>query len=246
MGGFLRRVFLLIALIAFGWAGYLYMFADGGDQAALPEPQSAPSVAAAARPADLVRPESFNSGVTRSAINGVAGPEDRGEAQAANIGYNAPETMRLNQPTTIRLEMDASQTENLSERLAGYFGDIREATVDVDRRVSARLEGPGFEINSRNAGQEVQVLSTSTVNAWEWEVRPLELGEQVLTLTIFNHADGAAEPMETYRDPIVVEVSTFAQVLGMAQTAHPIVGVIAGAVSLIIAVFGFARRRRNR
>lgn len=255
MGWLLRRLFFLAALAAFGWAAWLYVEQNGvpgltADDAAAPEP-AAVEAGGPRSALDAVLPQSVEApGAPRTFTSSGAPAERRaarnvaGALEEADIAYNRPDTMRLNQPTNILLVMDASGEADLAERLRGYVGDLVETSVGVGHEVEARLNGPGFEITSRSP--ERQALSLETQNTWEWQVRALQEGERELTLTIYAYVGGAAEVIETYSDTITIEVTTIDRVIGLAQTAHPVVGVVAGAVSLLVAFFGFARRRRER
>ncbi len=251
MGGFLRRVFLLIALAAFGWAGYLYVFSGGGaPETALPDAQPAPNVAAAqaeaapAPMAEAIRPATAGAPRDFSRAADQSGELAQSLSQA-DIAYNRPTNMSLGRPTNVQLVLDATGEAELREFLDGFIGDIIEARVGVGAEVSASLTGPGFEIERMSPERQMLSTEAASPNRWQWGVRPMEEGRRVLTLDIFAYVGDAAQPVRTYRDEIEVGVSNVGRVLSLAQTAHPIVGVIAGAVSMFIAIFGFARRRRR-
>lgn len=261
MIGFLRRVLVLVALVAFGWAGWRYVQEEGllgAEPAAESEiaprsapaspPPPSPAVEAGDTSAAIVRPDSVRpQSAPRRARTGESAEADELAGTInpeADIAYNAPATMRLGQPTSIQLVLDASGNADLRELLEGFTGEVREARVAVAGQVASTLTGPGFDIQPLSV--ERQALDSSAENRWQWNVRPLQEGRRVLVLDVYAYVGGAAQRVRTYRDEIEVSVNTLDRVIAYAQTAHPVVGLVAGGVSLILAGFGLARRRRER
>lgn len=253
MIGFLRRVLVLVALVAFGWAGWRYVQEEGlmGAEPAA-DSEIAPRSAPASPPPPAVEAGAASDAIVRpDSVRPQSAPRRRERSdeldntlREGHIAYNRPETMRLNRPTNVRLELDPNGNEDLRELLDGYVGEVVERTIPIDNQVGARLTGADFDISGGLPMR--QVLAEDGTNSWSWSVRPLNEGRSELVLEIFAYSGDAARPIRTYRDPIVVQVSNFDQVMSFAASAHPIIGLIAGTVSLLLAMFGLARRRRER
>jgi len=166
--------------------------------------------------------------------------------RTAQIVYNAPTTMQLNMPIDLRLVVDASQMEDLEALLEGLPGDIRGGEAELTSQVSASLFGSGFDIRALKPDR--QILSDERPSTWQWEVTPRSAGQHTLILEVFAHPGGgdAAAGVREFRDEITVEVTMISKTLAFAQTAQPVVGFVAGGVSLLIGLFGFVRRRRRK
>jgi hypothetical protein len=116
-----------------------------------------------------------------------------------------------------------------------------ERDVELSDTVSAQLTGVGFEITSQTVQR--QKLSDRTLNRWQWRVTPTELGTRTLILEIFGYATGSldAEPLDAYRDDIVVEVQQLDQVIKWAQSVQPVFAVLAAIAGALSALFAFLR-----
>lgn len=247
MRSLLRLFFLLLAAGFLGWASWAYL-SQSAVASKTAAPAAAPSGADRADAAPRVSASrSIEMGEVAIASAGPGGAPDPAAVASAlkdvKIAYNKPPTMRLNRPTDVTLFIDASGSADLKALLKGYEGEAAGGTIPGSSTMSAALSGPGFDIERRTP--ERQGLSLSAPNQWEWRVTPTEAGERPLTLKIFAYVGEAAQPLQTFQDVILVSVSPIDQAVDIAKTAHPVIGVVAGAVSLSIAAFGFVRRRRG-
>ena len=172
------------------------------------------------------------------------------EAQfkSRKVTYNRPpQKLALDKAVDVSLVINATENENAGqEALQGFPGTIVERDVDLSDIVSAQLTGVGFDITSQTI--ERQKLSGKVLNRWAWRVTPTELGEHTLILEIFGYASGSldAEPLDAYRDVIVVEVQQFDQIVSWAKGVQPIFAVLAALAAVGSAVFAFLRFREEK
>lgn len=172
------------------------------------------------------------------------------EAQfkSRKVTYNRPpQKLALDKPVDVSLVINATADENAGqEALQGFPGTIVERDVELSDTVSAQLTGVGFDITSQTV--ERQRLSGKVINRWAWRVTPTEIGEHTLILEIFGYASGSldAEPLDAYRDVIVVEVQQFDQIVSWAKGVQPLFAVLAALAGIGSAIFAFLRFREEK
>jgi len=172
------------------------------------------------------------------------------EAQfkSRKVTYNRPpQKLALDKAVDVSLVINATENENAGqEALQGFPGTIVERDVELSDTVSAQLTGVGFDITSQTV--ERQRLSGKVINRWAWRVTPTEIGEHTLILEIFGYASGSldAEPLDAYRDVIVVEVQQFDQIVSWAKGVQPLFAVLAAMAGIGSAVFAFLRFREEK
>ena len=172
------------------------------------------------------------------------------EAQfkSRRVTYNRPpEKLALNKPVDVSLVVNATADEAAGrEALEGFKGEIVEREVELSDTVSAQLTGVGFDITSQTV--ERQRLSGRTVNRWQWRVTPTEPGEHTLMLELFGYASGSldAEPLDAYRDVIIVEVEQLDQIVSWAKGVQPLFAVLAALAGIGSAIFAFLRFREEK
>ncbi|MBP9233263.1 MAG: hypothetical protein KBF30_01225 [Hyphomonadaceae bacterium] len=172
------------------------------------------------------------------------------EAQfkSRKVTYNRPpQKLALDKAVDVSLVINATQNENAGqEALQGFPGTIVERDVELSDTVSAQLTGVGFDITSQTV--ERQRLSGKVINRWAWRVTPTEIGEHTLILEIFGYASGSldAEPLDAYRDVIVVEVQQFDQIVSWAKGVQPLFAVLAAMAGIGSAIFAFLRFREEK
>ncbi|HOY79003.1 MAG TPA: hypothetical protein PLN33_14400 [Hyphomonadaceae bacterium] len=172
------------------------------------------------------------------------------EAQfkSRKVTYNRPpQKLALDKAVDVSLVINATENENAGqEALQGFPGTIVERDVDLSDIVSAQLTGVGFDITSQTV--ERQKLSGKVLNRWAWRVTPTEIGEHTLILEIFGYASGSldAEPLDAYRDVIVVEVQQFDQIVSWAKGVQPLFAVLAALAGIGSAIFAFLRFREEK
>lgn len=178
----------------------------------------------------------------------VATQSIREQFESREVTYNRPPaTLGLNHPIDVSLVINATGVEGAgAEALQGFDGEIVDRDVELTDVVSAQLTGPGFDIVEQTV--ERQRLSPRVLNRWQWRVTPTKEGTQTLVLEIFGYADGAleGEPLDAYRDEIVVEVENLDRVISFAREYEPVFAVGAGVAGGLSALFGFLRFRGER
>jgi hypothetical protein len=215
--------------------------------------QSAPAPAtsepaARARVADNAAAQNVQTARVPGVTQQAAPPGLEAQFKARRVTYNRPpEKLALDKPVDVSLVVNATEDANAGrEALEGFKGEIVEREVELSDTVSAQLTGVGFDIVSQTV--ERQRLSGRTVNRWQWRVTPTEVGEHTLMLEIFGYATGSldAEPLDAYRDVIVVEVEQLDQIVGWARGVQPLFAVLAAMAGIGSAIFAFLRFREEK
>lgn len=208
---------------------------------------AAPTEPAAAPQARSVAPEPTVTVQQAPTVMAVpAGLE--AQFKSRKVTYNRPpQKLALDKAVDVSLVINATENENAGqEALQGFPGTIVERDVDLSDIVSAQLTGVGFDITSQTV--ERQKLSGKVLNRWAWRVTPTEIGEHTLILEIFGYASGSldAEPLDAYRDVIVVEVQQFDQIVSWAKGVQPLFAVLAALAGIGSAIFAFLRFREEK
>lgn len=135
--------------------------------------------------------------------------------QLANIAFNAPSVIAVDDPAQIELLLGIKQSvEELkneleaditAKRLTGY---IEVASIKASPTVmQAELEGSAFIIKSLTPKE--QIISSETRTEWDWEVTPKRSGKNIIFLTVNARLpiDGgsAYRTVKTFKKEIAVE-----------------------------------------
>ncbi len=172
------------------------------------------------------------------------------EAQfkSRRLTYNRPpQKLALDKAIDISLIIDTSRQTDAAERLQGLPGTIVERDVDLSDRVAAELLGAAFDIELQTTSTR-QKLSAKLANEWRWRVTPKQKGTHTLTLNVYGYAVGSAdaEPLDSYRDDITVEVQAMDELVTWAKGVQPLFGVLAGIAAIGSAAFAFLRFREEK
>jgi hypothetical protein len=228
----------------------------GGQNAPAPTPQSqpappppAPVEAAPTPPAAEPAPQAAAEARAAPASTTTAAPPAAlaDQFKTRKVAYNRPpKTLYLDRPIDISLVIDATAAANPAAELQGFPGQVVERDVELSNTVSAQLTGVGFDIVSQTVAR--QNLSERIANRWQWRVTPTEPGTRTLILEIFGYAAGSldAEPLDAYRDDIVVEVEQLGRVISWAKGVQPVFAVLAALAGVLSAVFAFLRFREEK
>ena len=229
------------------------------DPAPAVAPAPEPTFSAASSPASSPAPTTTSSTPTTSsssssssttAATAAAGvtPALASQFKARKLTYNRPPAkLALNKAIDVSLVINATDDADAGkDALQGFPGTVVERDVDLSDSVSAQLTGIGFDITTQTV--ERQRLSGKTINRWQWRVTPTETGTRTLILEVFGYESGSldAEPLAAYRDPIVVEVRQFDQIIGTAKTFQPVFAIVAGLAGAFSALFAFLRFREEK
>lgn len=259
---FISALFLLAGLGVAAFGGYRYL----EEQKAPPPPASqaviTPEVEASLPPpppppAPIVDAPITTQSVSRSAeaVEPRFGAvTDQGASSAASfqerlyevpVAYEHPTSVSYGRSFQVTFAVDGTGDTSAADALPGESERVVEAQARISDRIKASLVGPGFEIELMSP--EVQRLSLLTENVWRWNVTPIDEGEQMLIVELFALDGDEAVPVQTYRDEVVVSVSDFQRVLGVANSLNPIAVVVSGigtAIGGFFGVFKLFRRRR--
>ncbi|MDP3737914.1 MAG: hypothetical protein Q8R02_11025 [Hyphomonadaceae bacterium] len=216
-------------------------------------PQSAPATAPAAPPEPAAKTSARESIATPQS-SPAAGPASaaatslESQFKSRRLTYNRPpEKLALNKPIDISLIIDSTGQNNAAERLKDLPGTIVERDVDLSDFVAAELNGADFDIQLQTTAPR-QKLSPRIANEWRWRVTPTATGTHTLTLTVYGYETGSldGEPLDSYRDDIVVEVQQLDQVINWAKGVQPVFAVMAALAGAASALFGFLRFREEK
>ena len=100
----------------------------------------------------------------------------------ANVAFNAPSTLRLDEPAVIQLLLSGRRSiRRLKEEITA-LGRREGARIMASDSMEAHLVGSGFKIEAITP--TVQPASGAGVTEWKWEVEPTKAGTQRLYLTL--------------------------------------------------------------
>jgi hypothetical protein len=103
----------------------------------------------------------------------------RGEA---NVGFQVPETMRLDETKTIELVVSPTESVESIKKGLEEEGRTETSTTRYSDRMEAKLVGTGFTITP--AGPDIQPVEPGQLTRWKWQIQPKAGGIQRLDLTL--------------------------------------------------------------
>ena len=104
------------------------------------------------------------------------------ELRRANVAFNTPKTLRLDDSSVIHLLMSYRQPiSELQRRLTGLGVQVGVA-VQASDVMEANLAGVDFKIE--DITPQVQPVGRRGFTEWKWEVEPTEVGRRRLHLTL--------------------------------------------------------------
>ena len=164
------------------------------------------------------------------------------------LTYNRPPAkLALDKAIDISLIIDTTGDANAAEKLKDLPGTVVERDVALSDFVSAELIGADFDIQLQTTASR-QKLSAKLANEWRWRVTPTAEGKHTLTLKVYGYATGSldAEPLNSYRDEITVEVQQLDQLVSWARGVQPLFAVLAALAGACSAGFAFMRFREEK
>jgi len=168
--------------------------------------------------------------------------------KSRRLTYNRPPAkLALDRAIDISLLIDTSRQTDAVDRLKGLPGTIEERDVDLSDTVSAELLGAAFDIQLQTTSTR-QKLSPKLANEWRWRVTPKQKGTHTLTLNVYGYAVGSldAEPLDSYRDEITIEVEPVDELVGWARGVQPLFAVLAALAGVGSAIFAFLRFKEEK
>ncbi|MFT3725644.1 MAG: hypothetical protein QM773_18945 [Hyphomonadaceae bacterium] len=209
-------------------------------------PQAEARVQAQSAPVDAPEQRVTTQQAAASAAAVPTGLE--AQFKSRRLTYNRPpEKLALDKAIDISLIIDTSRQTDAAERLQGLPGTVVERDVDLSDTVSAELLGAAFDIQLQTTSTR-QKLSSKLANEWRWRVTPRQKGTHTLTLNVYGFAVGSAdaEPLDSYRDDITVEVQPVDELVTWAKGVQPLFAVLAALAGVGSATFAFLRFREER
>ena len=101
---------------------------------------------------------------------------------AANAAFNAPSTLRLEEPAVIQLLLSGRRSISRLQEQITALGRREGARIKASDAMEANLAGTGFKIEAITPA--VQPVSGAGVTEWKWEVEPTRAGTRRLHLTL--------------------------------------------------------------
>ncbi|WDD99936.1 hypothetical protein [Thalassomonas actiniarum] len=163
------------------------------------------------RPGDVDRAEPAPSVSVKSIPGGV--DEALKAMVSANIAFNAPSALNLNDGSQVHLILSLTDTIAELKEVIAAAGEKHGASIKVANRMEARLSGYHFQITPITP--EIQAVSRELPTQWRWEIHPRKTGLHNLHLTLTAHLeiDGQATPraITTFDKKIAVTVTAMQQ-----------------------------------
>ncbi len=140
------------------------------------------------------------------------------ELPIGNIAFHVPPEMEFEKTYVIPLLLSSIKSveeleEELRERTKGT-PSLQGAEIKISERMEARLTGQNFQIEA--IGPEVQLISGEEDTEWNWDVKPVVGGTQILHLTLSLvltvNGDSVPRVVRTFDREIKVQV-TFRQLV---------------------------------
>jgi hypothetical protein len=168
--------------------------------------------------------------------------------KSRRLTYNRPPAkLALDRAIDISLLIDTSRQTDAVDRLKGLPGTVEERDVDLSDTVSAELLGAAFDIQLQTTSTR-QKLSPKLANEWRWRVTPKQKGTHTLTLNVYGYAVASldAEPLDSYRDEITIEVEPVDELVGWARGVQPLFAVLAALAGIGSAIFAYLRFKEEK
>ncbi len=213
------------------------------------QPPATPGETPAEPAAELrVTPQNAPSAASSAAASDAVSASLESQFKSRRLTYNRPpEKLALDRAIDVALLIDTSRQTDAVDRLQGLPGEIVQRDVDLSDTVAAELLGAAFDIQLQTTSTR-QKLSAKLANEWRWRVTPKQKGTHTLTLNVYGYAVGSldAEPLDSFRDEITVEVEAVDEIVSWARGVQPLFAVLAALAGVGSAAFAFLRFREEK
>ncbi len=145
-----------------------------------------------AEPTTQARPR--YPGGTLPGVDGGDVDEALAALEPANIAFNTPTELHLDEQEVVRLLVSREETiDELQKQIDDAVGDKEGVTIRVSDVMVASLTGLDFDIERTSDAR--QPVASTGVTMWGWSVEPTESGTRSLhlTLTALLDVDGKEE-----------------------------------------------------
>ena len=162
------------------------------------------------------------------------------------MAYSAPEHMEIGSPAMIEVVLGGGKTFIELVSILESAGKTEGQRIQVAERMEAKLTGSSFEINANTP--EVQLISTTQITQWQWEVKAKQIGHQKLYLSLnallsVNGKD-TKKSIRTFQREISVRVTSAAGAWAFVEIYWAYISVIFTAVIIPLIIYLFKRRRK--
>ena len=157
----------------------------------------------------------------------------------ANIAFNTPDQIQLDESRVIKLLLDVHRPGPELQQQLDEPEKTATATIKISDTVEARLTGAAFSIHPITP--ELQAVSIEETTEWQWEVTPRQEGKHRLFLTV-NRIVGSGTDQRQH------SIRTFDRVIDVRVPPRAAGGwvipiaVLAGIVVVLLLIFALRRR----
>jgi hypothetical protein len=145
------------------------------------------------------------------------------EMQPGNIAFNVPAAINLQETASIHLVLSLQKPVEALKQMVQAEGEKEGTSIRITNRMEARLTGPNFQIQAITP--EVQAVTATEITEWKWVVKPTQLGQHHLhlTLTALFSVDGVptSRMIRTFDKTIEVNVTLAQQATALAHKFGP-------------------------
>lgn len=99
-----------------------------------------------------------------------------------SIAFNTPDSMELNESSTIQLLLNPFKSVEELENMINKSAKVKIYQIKISHTMQARLTGNGFQITAITS--EEQPISKKETTEWKWDIKAIEYGTQQLHLTL--------------------------------------------------------------
>ncbi|MCE8417632.1 hypothetical protein LZ190_02740 [Rhodovulum sulfidophilum] len=168
----------------------------------------------------------------------------------ADIAYNKPDSMIRGKPGIISFVVDLTPQPVPASAFRGLRGEIVRAEIPVTRHVSAELWGADGVFDISPPGPVRKEIHELSENRWDWTVKPLAGGSQVLKLKTYVHLTVNGAPMDaigwkTFEATIPVEVTRSDRIRDLAAEIQPVHAMFLFFLPLAGGAWALVRRRKK-
>lgn len=141
----------------------------------------------------------------------IPGADKMVEEMKANIAFNAPDEMYLQETRAIQLILDPVRSMEEVKAMVEEEGEVLGAEIDITPRMSASLKGDGFKITPITP--EIQAVLTNKPTEWRWDITPQVKKSSTLslylTVNMLMNVQGAetSRAVQSFRHEIRVNVT---------------------------------------
>lgn len=240
----LFRVFLLLAFSIFLLTACGPMSTQAPATEAPTIPSTPTSVPASTKMPTMALPPTATAAAPTAGSSGALSLDEQmaqidsilKQTIAASIAYNKPESMNLDQTTTIELLLNPSMSPEALGTQVTEPGQVSSASIQITPRMKAVLianDETAFIIKPIHDDPE-QLISETETTRWSWLVTAKKSGPQRLTLIVYRLVEFDGQnywrEVKTYKADIDIQVTLLQRIESLDWAW--IVGIIVSAIAI--------------